>query len=391
LKEKEDKLARATEYEIRELLEWGYDREEILNDEIIMRYRELDRELDVDVNKEKVKEELDEYIELLKLAKEITGKDIEENNRNNEENKNSEDNKENKNLEKLFEDEEKDENKTEKFINIDKFHSRQDSDQEKLNLEDINISDNKSDISDFYIENLFEETDMATEGQVKRALERALGLPDGSLNAPLAAGVDLAARIDDTRNELGGIINMPMFNGKEDEDVGDWIRQFEVAFTASGKNDNANGTRKAAIAATCLRGSALQWYNRMKEAAAGNLVNWANNDNDNDFKHRIDREFTRPDVRRRKMIELGKIRQNNDESVKDYTRRFRNILRIATRGNALHDDYQVDFYIRGLEPTVGYNVRRQNPANLNDAVRQARREEEARNELIRRTTGIDVG
>jgi hypothetical protein len=66
---------------------------------------------------------------------------------------------------------------------------------------------------------------------------------------------------------------MPVFSGKEDEEVGDWIRQFEVAFTASGKNDDGNGTRKAAIAATCLRGSALQWYNRMKEAAAGNLVN----------------------------------------------------------------------------------------------------------------------
>jgi hypothetical protein len=77
---------------------------------------------------------------------------------------------------------------------------------------------------------------------------------------------------------------MPEFSGKEDEDVGDWIRQFEVAFTASGKNDDRNGTRKAAIAATCLGGSALQWYNRMKEAAAGNIVNWLNNDNDNDFE-----------------------------------------------------------------------------------------------------------
>jgi hypothetical protein len=183
---------------------------------------------------------------------------------------------------------------------------------------------------------------------------------------------------------------MPIFNGKEDEDVGDWIRRFEVAFIASGKNDDGNGTRKAAIAATCLEGSALQWYNRMKEAAAGNLVNWANNNNDNDFKHRINRDFTRPEVKRRKMIELRRIKQNN-ESVEDYTRRFRNILRIATRGQLLQNEYQVDFYIEGLEPTIGYNVRRQNPANLNDAVNQARREEEARNELIRKTTGIDIG
>jgi hypothetical protein len=129
----------------------------------------------------------------------------------------------------------------------------------------------------------------------------------------------------------------------------------------------------------------------MKEAAAENLVNWADADNDNDFKHRINRDFTRPDVRRRKMTELRRIKQNN-ESVEDYTRRFRNILRIATRGQPLQqNEYQVDFYIEGLEPTIGYNVRRQNPANLNDAVNQARREEEAKNELIRKTTGIDIG
>jgi hypothetical protein len=68
------------------------------------------------------------------------------------------------------------------------------------------------------------------------------------------------------------------------------------------------------------------------------------------------------------MMELKRIKQDNDESVEDYTRRFRNILRIATRGNALHDDYQVVYYIEGLEPMIGYNIKRNNPANLNDAV-----------------------
>jgi hypothetical protein len=228
---------------------------------------------------------------------------------------------------------------------------------------------------------------MATINEINRTLERALGLANNTLDAP---GEDLIARIDNTQNEIGGIVRMPEFNGREDKDVGDWIRQFEVAFTASGKNDDGNGTKKAAIAATCLRGSALQWFNRMKEAAVGNLVNWADADNDNDFKHRINRDFTRPDVRRRKMIELRRIKQNN-ESVEDYTRRFRNILRIATRGQPLQNEYQVDFYIERLEPTIGYNVRRQNPANLNDAVNQVRREEKAKNELIRKTTGIDIG
>jgi hypothetical protein len=92
----------------------------------------------------------------------------------------------------------------------------------------------------------------ATLVEIRRLLERVNGLPNGALDNALAPGEDMAARIDNTRNELGGIIRMPEFSGKEDEDVEDWIKQFEIAFTASGKNDDGNGTRKAAIAATCL-------------------------------------------------------------------------------------------------------------------------------------------
>ncbi|EXX54197.1 hypothetical protein RirG_236830 [Rhizophagus irregularis DAOM 197198w] len=126
----------------------------------------------------------------------------------------------------------------------------------------------------------------------------------------------------------------------------------------------------------------------MKEADAGHLINWADADNDNDLKHRIKRRFTREDVRRRKMLELRKTKQGINESVEDYTRRFRQVLRIATRSHALADEYQVDFYIEGLEATVGYQVRKQNPGNLNDAINLARREEEARNELFRKAGNI---
>jgi hypothetical protein len=134
LKEKEDKLAKASEYEIRELLRLGYSKEEILEDEIIMKYRELDRELDADENEEKVKEKLDEYIEirkneyaeLEKLAKEVMGRNIEENDKRKDEN--PKENIEDQNVEKLFEDEEKDEDKSEKLINTDGIYSKQDSD-----------------------------------------------------------------------------------------------------------------------------------------------------------------------------------------------------------------------------------------------------------------------
>jgi hypothetical protein len=82
LKEKEEKLIKVTEYEIRELLEWGYDRKEIFEDEIIMKYREIDNELNIyDDNKEEVKEKLNKYIEVWKQIQEIIEENIEENNK----------------------------------------------------------------------------------------------------------------------------------------------------------------------------------------------------------------------------------------------------------------------------------------------------------------------
>ncbi|GET65667.1 hypothetical protein PTSG_12973 [Rhizophagus irregularis DAOM 181602=DAOM 197198] len=270
-------------------------------------------------------------------------------------------------------------------------------------------SEDKSEISDYNIENLF-ETPLtppippippivpiimgATRAEVREDVRAALlattGHDIGGNWAGLIAANPLANAIEDAGNAAGGIISLPHFYGKEEEDVNDWVRQFETAFTAIGKAAGVNGARQAAMAATCLKGAAAQWYNEKKEANNGHLVNWADNDDDNDLKHRVKQRFTREDVRKRKMLELRKITQGVNENVEAYTIRFRQILRIATRGHALDDELQVDNYIEGLTPTLGYQVRRQNPANLNDAVNTARREEEATNELIRKTRGISV-
>ncbi|GBC25715.2 hypothetical protein RIR_jg16879.t1 [Rhizophagus irregularis DAOM 181602=DAOM 197198] len=163
---------------------------------------------------------------------------------------------------------------------------------------------------------------MATENQVKRLIENALGYPANTLNAAVGAGASLIDRIENAGNEAGGMVSVPLFYRKEDEDVNDWVRQFEVAFTAVGKAAGANGVRQAAYAAAHLRGAASQW--------------------------------------------------------------------IATREHALADDCQVDYYIDGLEPAIGYQIRRQNPGNLNGAIEMAEREESARDEFYRKTIGLPV-
>ncbi|UZO29097.1 uncharacterized protein OCT59_022587 [Rhizophagus irregularis] len=234
---------------------------------------------------------------------------------------------------------------------------------------------------------------MATEAQIRRIVKNAIELAPNALDNALGAGQTLIDRIQTAG--MGGIVGMPTFSGKEDEDVNDWIRQFEVAFTVSGRTEgNVGGgvcsQNKANVAITCLRGTALQWYNEEKERVAANLVNWCDHDDDRNLKNKLIDRFTREDVKRRKMIELTRIKQEKNESIEEYTRKFRSILRIATRGQALHNMYQVNYYIQGLEPTLGYQVRRSSPTNLNDAINIARRKEEAKNELIMKTTGINI-
>ncbi|CAB4484818.1 unnamed protein product [Rhizophagus irregularis] len=380
-----------TEEELLRLTSMGYTDGEILDKEFIEIFQE---------NKNESEKELKKKLD--KLLKEQGGMiDSEESGEKSDNEESEEDNTDDsektgeilspdeiwdENIENFNKDEFEDE--IENNINRGGIDLSQNSDtNSSLNIKN---SDNESELSDYNLQDLFQENilNMATENQIKRLIENALGYPANTLNAAVGAGTSLIDRIENAGNEAGGVISVPLFYGKEDEDVNDWVRQFEVAFTAVGKAAGANGIRQAAYAAAHLRGAAAQWYNEMKELNAGHLVNWADVDNDNDLKHRIKRRFTREDVRRKKMLELRKTRQEVNESVD--TRRFRQILRIATRGHALAEEYQVDFYIEGLEPTIGYQVRRQNPANLNGAIDIAVREEGAKDEFIRKAIGTPI-
>ncbi|GBC29379.2 ribonuclease H-like domain-containing protein [Rhizophagus irregularis DAOM 181602=DAOM 197198] len=289
--------------------------------------------------------------------------------------------------------EEESENEIENVINTGGFGLNQNSDSNSsLNFKN---SDTESEISDYNLQELFQENivNMANEAQIRRIMENAMGLAPNALDNALGAGQTLADRIQTAG--MGGIVGMPTFSGKEDEDINDWIRQFEIAFTVSGRPEgNVGGgvcrQNKANIAITCLRGIALQWYNEEKEKIAANLVNWCDHNEDRNLKRRLIDRFTRNDVQRRKMLELTRIKQGINESVEEYTRRFRSILRVATRGHALDDLYQVNYFIQGLDAMLGYHVRRSNPTNLNDAVNEAKREEEAKDELLMKTTGLDM-
>ena len=387
------------EGELLRLISMGYTDGEILDKEFIEIFQE---------NKNKSEKELKKKLD--KLLKEQTGiMDSEESGEKSDNEESEEDNTDesekigeilspeeyeewNENIENINEGE------IENIINTGGFNLSQESSSSELFINPGNInSDTESELSDYNLQDLIQENillNMATEVQMKRMLENALGLPPNALDNVLGVGQTVADRITTAGN--GGIVGMPTFSGKEDEDVNDWIRQFEVAFTVSGRPEgNVGGglcrQNKANIAITCLRGIALQWYNEEKERVAANLVNWCNHNDDRNLKSKLINRFTREDVKRRKMIELTRIKQGANESVEEYTRRFRSILRIATRGQALHDTYQANYFIQGLEPMLGYHVRRGSPTNLNDAINIARREEEARGELLMKTMGLNIG
>ncbi|PKC51688.1 hypothetical protein RhiirA1_483193 [Rhizophagus irregularis] len=154
-------------------------------------------------------------------------------------------------------------NNDENIINTEDSGLSQNSDSNNLlNIKDSDIenSDTESELSDYNLqENIL--LNMATEAQMRRIVENAIGLAPNALDNALGAGQTLIDRIQTAG--MGGIVGMPTFSGKEDEDVNDWIRQFEVAFTVSGRTEgNVGGgicrQNKANVAITCLRGTALQ-------------------------------------------------------------------------------------------------------------------------------------
>jgi hypothetical protein len=219
-------------------------------------------------------------------------------------------------------------------------------------------------------------------------LERALGLTVNELNNPLAAGRSILERIEATNDRVNIVEQevstkgVPYYHGYENEDIEEWIAQVEALFTASGREVGANNTNIARYAIGGLRGPALNWYTERKAAGGGNLINWADADNDNDLKHRIKQKFISEEVRRGKLSELKYIKQREGESVENYATRFKKILRIANRGINLPDIFKVELFVDGLRSELVEQTRYGNLGNLNDAIERAKLVERIRGEKI---------
>jgi hypothetical protein len=79
------------------------------------------------------------------------------------------------------------------------------------------------------------------------------------------------------------------------------------------------------------------------------------------------------DIRKSRWFgELQNIRQGGNESVEDYTGRFRKIFRRATHGENYPNNTQVNFYVQGLKQILRAQTMLGLPANLNAAIERAK-------------------
>jgi hypothetical protein len=218
-----------SERELSRLVSYEFNEEEIFSEGFIRKFQEIKNELESYIieelgkffDKQKKRIENDEEIELISNISENEGIEI------------------------VVDNKDEDENKLEKLINTDDFELFEESDLENLNikLEDIN-NNNESDLSDYYIENLFEEIDnmAVTQDQVREDMRQAYFILTGhdignNWNAltppaqPIFGAINnvnaAVGNLQDPVNRAARVGSLPLYYG-EDEDPFIWIRDFNI-------------------------------------------------------------------------------------------------------------------------------------------------------------------
>ncbi|EXX53163.1 hypothetical protein RirG_246480 [Rhizophagus irregularis DAOM 197198w] len=118
------------------------------------------------------------------------------------------------------------------------------------------------------------------------------------------------------------VVDVPFFYGRDDEDSYEWCQLFEAAFAANGWPDN----QKIALAAGFLKEAAQDWY----EEDRGNINQWHIDNNADNFDTRLINYFATAARRNQWTRELQNIKQRDNESVENYSQRFKKLLNKAT-------------------------------------------------------------
>jgi hypothetical protein len=213
-------------------------------------------------------------------------------------------------------------------------------------------------------------TAFGDNGELRTRLNEYLGV-DGEHHAGgngiYTAQVRNIARQENERAR-GAISQFPIFNGTEDEDPYYWIDRFEETYAAFGWGDGANDIDKRRTAGMCMHGIAFDWYNEAK----GAHTSWDGTNDAAGFLFSFKSKFASPEKKARWLHQLNSIQQSKGETVEEYARKFRKLLRKATEANAMEDRVQVFYFVKGLKGSLGPKVEVFEPADLAEAIRKAR-------------------
>ena len=109
-----------------------------------------------------------------------------------------------------------------------------------------------------------------------------------------------------------------------------------------------NNVRRKNIASGYLRGNAAEWY----ETDQANIAQWHIDGQNDNFRERFKGHFSPQSKQIQWQFELTNIRQGTGESIEDYSRRFRSVMRKVNHTNALAAGVQVNYFIKGLNNDV---------------------------------------
>ena len=189
----------------------------------------------------------------------------------------------------------------------------------------------------------------ATGAEIQTALEGIFG----------ANGIRLTGAERNT-------IKVDTFSGKDSEDPIAWLKDFERAAEVNRWTTEA---RKCTVAGAYLKSNAADWYDAIKANIADN---WDTDNGGQNFVALFKHRFAGETKKNQWYHELNTLRQGGDESVDEYTHKFRTLVdRIELQDAA----QKKRLYIMGLLPAYTPLVYTQNPADVDAAVEAARRVE----------------
>ncbi|HVH96494.1 MAG TPA: hypothetical protein VM682_06100, partial [Bacillus sp. (in: firmicutes)] len=168
------------------------------------------------------------------------------------------------------------------------------------------------------------------------------------------------------------IAKVRSFSGKPDEDVNEWIRDFNRAADLNEwTNDDEDNNKRLRAAKAFLEGEAADWC----EINDATLTRWAENGNaDNQMAELMIAEYNTPEKQRDKIREYYKVKQETGESVDSYAQRYKRAAKKI--GNKIDGDGKIMNFVERLLPAIKPWANIVNYNTLDEAIASAKRGEQ---------------